>query len=87
MASFVSMLVPPVTKDGTLVVKRRLQGLIQVFCRKLFPFQVENVIETKSNVLFAIVMTLKDKETGDLPPFVAIVKHPNGEESCESMQY
>ena len=58
-----------------------------MFGRKLFPFKIENVIETNSNFLSAIVMTLKDKETGDLPPFAAIVYHPNGEESCESMQY
>ncbi|XP_022301449.1 uncharacterized protein LOC111109565 [Crassostrea virginica] len=75
-----------VTEDGELVVEGRLHEVIQVFGRKVFPFEIENVIETKSNVLSAIVMSLKDKETGDLPPFAAIVYHPNGEESCESMQ-
>ena len=75
-----------VTEDGELVVEGRLQEVIQVFGRRVFPFEIENVIKTNSNVLSAIVMTLKDKETGDLLPFAAIVYHPNGEKSCESMQ-
>nr|XP_022302879.1 uncharacterized protein LOC111110604 [Crassostrea virginica] len=76
-----------VTEDGELVVEGRLQDIIQVFgWKKMFPFEIENVIKTKSNVSSAIVMSLKDKETGDLPPFAAIVYHPNVEESCESMQ-
>ena len=75
-----------VTDDGELAVEGRMQEVIQVFGWKVFPFKIENVIKTKSNVSSAIVMSLKDKETGDLPPFAAIVYHPNDEESCESMQ-
>ncbi|XP_022302880.2 indoleacetate--CoA ligase-like [Crassostrea virginica] len=75
-----------VTENGELVMEGRLQEIIQVFTRKVFPFEIENVIKTKSNVSSAKVISLKDKETGDLPPFAAIVYHPNVEMSCESMQ-
>ena len=47
----------------------RLQEVIQVFGWKVFPFKIENVIKTMSNISSAIVMSLKDKETGDLPLF------------------
>ena len=50
-----------------------MQEVIQVFGWKVFPFKIENVIKTMNNVSSAIVMSLKDKETGDLPLFIAIV--------------
>ena len=62
-----------VTDDGELAVEGRMQEVIQVFGWKVFPFKIENVIKTKSNVSSAIVMSLKDKETGNLPLFIAIV--------------
>ena len=47
-----------VTEDGELVVEGRLQEIIQVLgWRKMFPFDIENVIETKSSVSSAIVMS------------------------------
>ena len=46
----------------------------------------EMCIRDRSNVSSAKVISLKDKETGDLPPFAAIVYRPNVEMSCESMQ-
>ena len=56
-----------------MVVEERLQEVIQVFGWKVFPFKIENVIKTKSNVSSAIVISLKDKETVDLLLFIAIV--------------
>lgn len=75
-----------VTKDGALIVEGRLQEMIQVFGRKIYPFEIENIIKAKSNVMTAIVMPIEDLETGDLVPSAAIIYRPQCEESMESMQ-
>lgn len=71
-----------VSEDNVLFV----QEMIQVFGRKIYPFEIENVIKAKSNVVGAIVLPIKDIETGDLVPSAAIIYRPQSEDSMESMQ-
>lgn len=54
--------------------------VIQVFGRKIYPVEIENVIKTKSNVIEAIVMPIKNMETGDQVPAAAIIYRPRSEE-------
>lgn len=74
------------SEDGLLFVEGRLQEMIQVFGRKIYPFEIENVIKAKSNVIAAIVLPIKDMETGDHVPSAAIIYQPQNEDSMESMQ-
>ncbi|XP_065937003.1 uncharacterized protein [Magallana gigas] len=75
-----------VSEDGLLFVEGRLQEMIQVFGRKIYPFEIENVIKAKSNVIAAIVLPIKEMETGDHVPSAAIIYQPQNEDSMESMQ-
>uniref|UniRef100_K1QYW9 4-coumarate--CoA ligase 1 n=1 Tax=Magallana gigas TaxID=29159 RepID=K1QYW9_MAGGI len=75
-----------VSENGLLFVEGRLQEMIQVFGRKMYPFEIENVINAKSNVIAAIVLPIKDMETGDHVPSAAIIYQPQNEDSMESMQ-
>lgn len=75
-----------VSEDNVLFVEGRLQEMIQVFGRKIYPFEIENVTKAKSNVVAAIVLPIKDIESGDLVPSAAIIYRPQSEDSMVSMQ-
>lgn len=60
--------------------------MIEVFGRKIYPIEIEDVIKSKSNVIAAIVVPIKERETGHLVPSAAVVYRPQGEDSLESMQ-
>ncbi|XP_052679504.1 uncharacterized protein LOC128160245 [Crassostrea angulata] len=75
-----------VTDDNALIVEGRCQEVIQVFGRKIYPVEIENAIKAKSNVIEAIVMPIKDMETGDLVPTAAIIYRPHCEDSMEFLQ-
>uniref|UniRef100_K1PLV7 4-coumarate--CoA ligase 1 n=1 Tax=Magallana gigas TaxID=29159 RepID=K1PLV7_MAGGI len=75
-----------VTDDNALIVEGRCQEVIQVFGRKIYPVEIENAIKAKSNVIEAIVMPIKDMETGDLVPTAAIIYRQHCEDSMEIMQ-
>lgn len=75
-----------VTEDNFLIVEGRNQEMIEVFDRKIYPIEIEDVIKSKSNVIAAIVVPIKERETGHLVPSAAVVYRPQGEDSLESMQ-
>lgn len=65
-----------VTEDNFLIVEGRNQEMIEVFGRKIYPIEIENVIKSKSNVIAAIVVPIKERETGHLVPSAAVVYRP-----------
>lgn len=74
------------TEDNALIVEGRSQEVVQILGRNIYPAEIENVIKAKSNVIDAIVMPIKDMDTGDLVPTAAIMYRPQCEDSMESMQ-
>lgn len=60
--------------------------MIEVLGRKIYPIEIEDVIKSKSNVIAAIVVPIKERETGHFVPSAAVVYRPQGEDSVESMQ-
>lgn len=75
-----------VTKDNSLIIEGRNQEMIEVLGRKIYPIEIEDVIKSKSNVIAAIVVPIKERETGHFVPSAAVVYRPQGEDSVESMQ-
>lgn len=58
----------------------------QILGRNIYPVEIKNVIKAKINLIEAIVMPIKDFDTGDLVPTAAIMYRPQCEDSMESMQ-
>uniref|UniRef100_A0A8W8MHF4 AMP-dependent synthetase/ligase domain-containing protein n=1 Tax=Magallana gigas TaxID=29159 RepID=A0A8W8MHF4_MAGGI len=75
-----------VTKDNSLIIEGRNQEMIEVLGRKIYPIEIEDVIKSKTNVIAAIVVPIKERETGHFVPSAAVVYRPQGEDSVESMQ-
>lgn len=75
-----------ITKDNSLIIEGRNQEMIEVLGRKIYPIEIEDVIKSKSNVIAAIVVPIKERETGHFVPSAAVVYRPQGEDSVESMQ-
>lgn len=75
-----------VTENNALIVEGRCQEVIQVLSRRIYPVEIENAIKSKHNVISAIVMPVKDLDSGDLVPTAAIIYRPHCEDSVKIMQ-
>lgn len=75
-----------VTENNELILEGRCKEIIQVFGRKLYSAETENVIKAKSHVIAAIVLPIKKLERGVSVPSAAIIYRPQSEDSMESMQ-
>lgn len=75
-----------VTDENTIVVEGRFKELITVLGRKIFPYEIEDVIKCNPSVLDVIVIPVKEKESGDRLPGAAIIYKKGCEETTENMQ-
>lgn len=75
-----------VTDENTIVVEGRFKDVIEVLGRKIFPYEIEDVIKCNTSVLDVIVIPVKEKESGDRLPGAAIIYKKGCEETKESMQ-
>lgn len=75
-----------VTEENTIVIEGRFKELIEVLGRKIFPYEIEEVIKCNTNVLHVAVIPVKDKESGDRIPGAAIIYKTGCKETNENMQ-
>lgn len=62
-----------VTEGGSLVVEGRMKEILAVSGKKLHPSVIENIIKTKESIKDAVVLPLKEIETGYIVPCAAVI--------------
>lgn len=67
-------------------VERRCKEWFKFLTEKLITLKIDNVIKANSNIIAAIVMPIKELETGDFVPSAAIIYRPQSKDAMRSMK-
>ncbi|XP_022321945.2 fatty acid--[acyl-carrier-protein] ligase ScoC-like [Crassostrea virginica] len=75
-----------ITTDGSIIIEGRINGVMEVYGSKAYPFQVENALKGMKAISNAVVIPIREKETKFCVPCAAVVYHPGSEDTTQNIQ-
>ena len=75
-----------ITTDGSIIIEGRINGVMEVYGSKAYPFEVENALKGMKAISNAVVIPIREKETKFCVPCAAVVYHPGSEDTTQNIQ-